>query len=298
MADTPIKVSVITSFLNEEKFIRETVESVLAQDYVNWELVLVDDGSVDGSTAIARDYAHRYPGKIIYLDHPGHINMGLSASRNAGIGRSCGDWFAVLDADDVWLPGKLSAQVKLVLTNPGVAMICEASEYWNSWDDGSKTDVLIKVGNGEEGLFHPPQLLKRLYPLGKGAAPCPSGLLVSRQAWKEIGGFEASFRGIYQLYEDQAFLCKMYLHKPVYLSSIAHNRYRQRVGSLVHDIKADGKYHEVRRHFLEWYEAYLASAPVQYPAVNRLLRRALAPYRETGTIKKLRRRIFGFLDNI
>src|SRR5205809_3316024 len=69
-------------FLNAERFIDEAIQSVLAQTYENWELLLVDDGSTDGSTAIARSYAERYPAKIRYLEHPGHKNHGMSASRN------------------------------------------------------------------------------------------------------------------------------------------------------------------------------------------------------------------------
>src|SRR3712207_2186216 len=75
-------VSVIIIFLNAQGFIREAIESVFAQTYGSWQLLLVDDGSTDASTYIALHYAARYPDKVYYLEHPGHQNKGMSASRN------------------------------------------------------------------------------------------------------------------------------------------------------------------------------------------------------------------------
>src|SRR6187431_518610 len=75
-------VTVIIVFLNAEKFIDEAIASVFAQSYSPWELLLVDDGSTDRSTAIARRYAQRHPNKVRYLEHSGHRNRGISASQN------------------------------------------------------------------------------------------------------------------------------------------------------------------------------------------------------------------------
>src|SRR4051812_43195551 len=118
---TPL-VSVIICFLNEEVFLAEAVNSVLAQAYTAWELLLVDDGSTDGSTDVARQFAGQHPHKIRYLDHDGHTNRGLSASRNLGIQQAAGDLLAFLDADDVWLPMKLSQQVAIMQDHPELAM--------------------------------------------------------------------------------------------------------------------------------------------------------------------------------
>ena len=78
-------VSVIVIFLNEERFLEEAIESVLAQTYHDWELLLVDDGSTDRGSDIARDYAQRFAGQIRHLEHGGHANRGMSASRNLGL---------------------------------------------------------------------------------------------------------------------------------------------------------------------------------------------------------------------
>ena len=84
MRDKPL-VSVIIIFLNVGDFLREAIESVLAQTYDNWELLLADDGSADSSTDIALQYAAKHPNRIRYLEHPNHENRGMSVARNLGI---------------------------------------------------------------------------------------------------------------------------------------------------------------------------------------------------------------------
>lgn len=270
-------VSIITSFYNEERFLREAVESVLQQEYPNWELLLVDDGSADGSTSIAKEYAAKYPGKIFYLEHEHHVNKGLCASRNLGLQHAKGEFTALLDADDVWRPEKLQQQVKIFLQHPAAAMVCEASEYWYNWN-GEHQNVVIPIGNIQDHLFNAGELTQLLYPLGKGAAPCPSALMMRTNVLVKAGGFENSFTGKYQLYEDQAFLAKIYLHHKVFVSSLCNNLYRQRQGSLVQWVKDEGHYHTVRAFFLRWLQQYLHSHQVTDSNIHRLLRRALWRY--------------------
>ena len=84
MSSKPL-VSVIVIFFNAEDFIQEAIESVFAQTYEHWELLLVDDGSTDKSRSIAERCAEQYPDKVRCLEHEGHQNRGMSASRNLGI---------------------------------------------------------------------------------------------------------------------------------------------------------------------------------------------------------------------
>ena len=88
--NNPPRVSAIINFLNEERFLQEAIESVFAQSFNDWELLLVDDGSTDGSTGIARRYAEKNPGKVRYLIHEGRQNRGMSASRNLGVRNAVG----------------------------------------------------------------------------------------------------------------------------------------------------------------------------------------------------------------
>lgn len=293
-------VSVIVPVYNMESWLEECIQGVLAQTYTHWELVLVDDGSVDGSNAICRRYADLYPDKIRVVTHEGHVNKGLSATRNRGIAMAAGEWIALLDADDLWKPAKLEQQLALVRANPAAAFFCEAACYWSSWqqqhlqgdDPGSslpdpeRADKIVLVGEGEEGVFEPPELLERLYPLGKGQAPCPSGVLLRKSTWQQVGGFEEEFRGKYGLYEDQAFFTKLYLEVPVYISGACHNYYRQRPGSIMSATLGAGQYQEVRRYYLEWFRRYLlerygSGVARRYPGVWSLLQEALSENERT-----------------
>jgi glycosyltransferase involved in cell wall biosynthesis len=269
-------VSVIVCFLNEERFLAEAVHSVLDQTFADWELLLVDDGSTDASSTIARQLAATNPGCIDYLEHADHRNLGLSASRNAGIRRARGRYVAFLDADDTWYPPKLEEQVAILERHPEVAMVVGASRYWRSWSGHSEgTDVVIPIGIESDNVVAPPQLMTALYPLGTGAGPPPSDIMLRRDVVQEVNGFEASFRGPLALYEDQAFLSKVYRRYPVYVASACWDRYRLRADSIVATVNAAGRYWQVRSHFLRWLRSDLDRTGGASPAVQDALSRAI-----------------------
>src|SRR6266496_5699717 len=201
IASEPL-VSVVVIFLNAERFIEEAIASVLAQTYPAWELLLVDDGSDDGSTAIARRYAEHCPTRVRVLNHPGQANRGMSASRNLGLHHASGEYIAFLDADDVWLPCKLEQQVALLSACPEAAMVYGPTRWWYSWTgkpDVASRDFVHQLGVPPDTLIHPPQFLT-LFLEREGLSPCTCSMLIRRQAIERIGGFEERFRG---LYEDQ-----------------------------------------------------------------------------------------------
>lgn len=110
---TPL-VSIITPNYNCTSFIAETIESVLAQTYTNWEMIIVDDCSTDDSYQIALEYAKK-DSRIIVLKNEN--NSGAAISRNKAIELAKGDYFAFLDSDDLWLPEKLEKQLKFMQEN-------------------------------------------------------------------------------------------------------------------------------------------------------------------------------------
>ena len=279
MNDQPL-ISITTAFLNEEKFLSEAVESVLAQSYSNWELLLVDDGSSDGSTAIAKSYAEKYPGKIIYLEHAEHKNRGLSASRNFAIEKSKGEYLAILDADDVWHIDKLRDQLNILLQYPEAGMVCGAYECWNSWHTGNpENDKIELVGGPQDTLTQPPLLLTYLYPLSWGHSPCPSDVMLRRFVYEKYAKFEGGvFVGDYQFYEDQPFFCKVYFNVPVYIMSKCYLRYRQRSESMVAVAYAGGKYHNARIFFLNWLKSYMKQHNIRHAGVLRAYKKAMFPY--------------------
>jgi glycosyltransferase involved in cell wall biosynthesis len=271
------RVSVITIFYNAAEFLDEAIESVLAQDYHDFELLLVDDGSTDRSSAIAQSFAERERGRVRYLHHPGDENRGMSASRNVGIREAEGELIAFIDADDRWRPRKLSEQVVIFDRFPEVDASCGAVNYWRSWA-GDKND-LITTGHALGRPIAPPEAMLAVYPLGTADAPCPSDLMVRRATALALGGFEESFTGALQMYEDQAFLAKLYLECTIYFDERCWLDYRQHGASCVATVSKDGRYDEVRCHFLKWLGMYLAERPhLQKPAVMTALSRALIPY--------------------
>jgi glycosyltransferase involved in cell wall biosynthesis len=278
MKDRPT-ISTITPFLDVKDFLPEAIESVVSQSWPEWELILVDDGSSDGSTDIARDYAARYPGRIVYCDHPGHRNMGTSASRNLGRSRATGEWIAYLDADDVWIPSKLAEQLAIVERHPQIGLIVGATRYWYSWTgapEDAQRDEIIKVGAPQDEVFQQPRLLEILYPLGEGAAPSMNTVLVRADALDRIGGWEDSFK---TAYEDQAFLVKLYLETSTYVSSAVWDHYRQRPGSNSELNLKGTDYAKLRLVFLEWFEGYLKDRQLQSAPAWPLVQRGLRPYR-------------------
>jgi glycosyltransferase involved in cell wall biosynthesis len=278
------RVSVVAIFLNEARYLGEAIESVLAQD-CDCELIMVDDGSTDGSSAIARAYAARYPDRCHYVDHLGHANRGMSASRNAGIRASRAPYVTFIDGDDVWPQGKLREQMEFLDAHPEIGMVAGAACYWRSWNGGK--DEIIVPGHRVDCAVAPGEALLEVYPLGVAEAPCMS-LMVRREVLERTGGFEESFPG---MYEDQAFLVKVYLETSVWFSSRCWLHYRQHAASCMAESQRHGTYHAVRQRFLEWFEGHLVAEGITDRAVWSALRRAQFRYRHPiafGTKKRLR----------
>jgi glycosyltransferase involved in cell wall biosynthesis len=118
---TPL-VSVIIPTYNRGWIVKEAIDSVLEQDFSDYELIVVDDGSDDNTPTILKAY-----GKKIIVLH--QANKGVSAARNRGIAAASGRLIAFLDSDDLWLPRKLSAQVKFFKDHPD-AVINQTQERW------------------------------------------------------------------------------------------------------------------------------------------------------------------------
>ncbi|HET9464101.1 MAG TPA: glycosyltransferase, partial [Gemmatimonadales bacterium] len=258
MSATP-QVSVVAIFLNAERFLDEAIRSVIAQTYPSWELLLVDDGSSDGSSTIARNYAEREPDRVRYLEHPGHENRGMSASRNLGLRNARGKYLALLDADDVWLPGKLRNQTAILEAHPEVALLFGAPLYWFGWTarpEDTQRDYVIDLKLATERVYAPPSLLLSFL-RREGPTPCPSDVLVRREAAESVDGFEAHFIGVNMVYEDQAFFSKLLLRYPTFASGQTWDWYRQHPESCYAISKATGGREVARKYFLNWFRHYL-----------------------------------------
>jgi glycosyltransferase involved in cell wall biosynthesis len=244
-------VSAIIIFLDAERWLAEAINSVRGQSLSEWELLLVDDGSRDGSSALARTEAARRPDRIRYLRHRGRANRGMSAARNLGLRHARGDTVAFCDADDVWLPGKLARQHALLAAHPEIGMVASAMEYWYSWTgahiDRDRDHVPLSGLRGET-VLHPPALLLRLL-RNETRSPGTCSVLVRRPVAIAVGGFEPRFRG---LYEDQVFFAKVCLRSAVLVTDDLVARYRQHHESSYSRARAAGTAAAAEQAYLEW----------------------------------------------
>jgi glycosyltransferase involved in cell wall biosynthesis len=287
-------VSVVIIFWNTERFIQEAIESVLAQTYSAWELLLVDDGSSDGSTAIARRYAGRYPERVRYLEHTDHANLGMSASRNLGIREAQGPYIAFLDADDVWFSSTLEEQVAILERHPEAAMLYGPIQWWYSWTgkpEDRERDYVERLGVPADAVIQPPALLPLFL---RDKAAVPSGVLARREIVERVGGFEDAFRGEY---EDQVFCAKICVNAPVFASGRNWYRYRQHPESCVLRGQRTGETHAARLRFLNWLATYLSGQSVRGRGVWRALELELWRFRHPRAFRLLRRADH-FLDRI
>ena len=116
MSDDNKIVSVIIPVYNGGRYLAEAIKSVLDQNYRPIEIIVVDDGSTDGSADVARSFSE----SVHYFYQP---NQGVAVARNTGIKSSSGDLIAFLDADDLWAQSKLSVQVDFLLMHPDIGYI-------------------------------------------------------------------------------------------------------------------------------------------------------------------------------
>lgn len=143
------RISVIVPIYNQVRFIRETVDSVLSQDYENVELVLSDDGSTDGTTEILREYAAEEPERVKLV--ASEQNTGIAGAFNRALDAHTGNYVAWLGGDDVMLPGKLSRQVAVLEARPDVIGCCHDADVFDS-ASGRSYGRFTEIYNGRSGV--------------------------------------------------------------------------------------------------------------------------------------------------
>lgn len=174
------KVSVIIPTYNCAQYICQAVDSVLAQTYHDFELVVVDDGSTDDT----KELLMRYDKHLTYIYQE---NKGMTAARNTGIKNSSGEYIAFLDSDDIWLPNKLERQVKLLDESPEVGLVY----CWHYYIDAEGNRCKFwnnKIGRSFESgsrLFE--KLIEKNVISGGGSTP-----IIRRECLGKSGMFDES----------------------------------------------------------------------------------------------------------
>ncbi|WP_372682774.1 glycosyltransferase [Desulfosarcina sp.] len=171
--DTPAepRVSVILPTYNRAWILAQAVESVLCQDYVNLQLIVIDDGSTDDTVHLLSSFKDR----ITVIQQ---ANRGVSAARNAGIRASTGELIALIDSDDTWLPGKVTAQVAFFSTHPD-AHVCQTEEVWIR--NG------VRVNPGKRHRKEAGMIFERSLEL---CLVSPSAVMMRRSLLDEVGLFD------------------------------------------------------------------------------------------------------------
>ena len=189
------EVSVIIPTYNRAKKVCRAIGSVLDQTYRDFEVIVIDDASIDDTEERLREFSGRI--KVI----KNHVNRGVSAARNRGINESVGRYIALLDSDDYWLKEKLKVQVEFFRQNPD-AVICQAQEMW------------IRKGK----RVNPAQ--KHLKPSGDIFVPSlklclvsPSAVMFKKSLLDEVGMFDETF----PVCEDYDLWLRIAFKYPVYL---------------------------------------------------------------------------------
>ena len=148
-------VSVIIPVFNGEKYLREAIESVLAQTYKHTEIIVIDDGSTDNSAKIARHYSP----PLKYFFQP---NSGLSAALNRGVEVAQGSFFAFLDSDDLWMKDKLTHQMAVFENNTDLDIVFgQIKQFFSPELDENQRKRIRIPAEVMPGIFKGSMLIKR-----------------------------------------------------------------------------------------------------------------------------------------
>lgn len=187
-----MKFSVVITTYNYGLFVRKSINSVLSQTYKNFELIIVDDGSEDGTKEIVSEYASDARVRYIYQK-----NAGQPKAKNRGICESCGEFIAFLDADDIWMPTKLEKQLAL-FADPEVGVVY-SRRYWINPDG-------VEISGNERSLRRG-KILDYIF---VDNFVCFSSSVIRRSYLEQVGYFDESLpMGIdYDLWIRLASVCK------------------------------------------------------------------------------------------
>ena len=238
-------VSVIIPVYNVRQYLRESLDSVLHQTYHNLEIIIVDDGSTDGSGEICDEYAQR-DDRVIVIHQE---NRGLSAARNAGLDRMTGDLASFLDPDDAYASQYIELMVSAMMKEDVDLVICRFTVHHTAGH-------LSYPGNGKDISMVIPGLYDRA---GAQRALIDNNLNVSawnklyrRSLWTGLrfpeGHVYEDIDTTYRIFDRcQSIRC---LNQPLYM-------HRRRAGSITHTVSADNirDWHLAMEHF----ESYIAA---------------------------------------
>lgn len=213
----PPKISVIIGLYNCADTLPEALDSILAQSFTDWEIILCDDGSSDGTYAAADVYRQKYPEKIVLLQNP--ENLGLNRTLNRCLEAASGDYIARMDGDDISLPERFAKEAAFLDTHPDIAIVSTPMIYFDESGDW---------GHGT-AIPHPQKT-----DFIKGTPFCHAPCMVRAKAYRSAGGYSTDPRTLRA--EDYDLWFRLYemgftganLTEPLYKMRDDMNAYRRR----------------------------------------------------------------------
>ncbi len=234
-------ISIIIPLYNKEQYIRQTLESVFSQTFQQFEIVVVDDGSTDGSLDVVRQISDPRI-RIVCKE-----NGGVSSARNMGIGEARYDYLAFLDADDLWMPDHLEVIAQLIRKYPQCGLF--GTSYYFQRSGQQPTLPMLRCPLPFEG---PDGVLTNYYAVASGIdMPMQtSTFVVSKAVAQQIGGFLIGVQGG----EDLLFMAQAYA-----LSDVAYSRRPTSTYLLFYEGKSDRSF-EKTEPLTQHFDALLTTA--------------------------------------
>ena len=250
-------VSIITPLYNGIKTLHETYESIINQDYENWEWILFDDGSRDNTQELAKKFASEHPGKIFYFEHEENKNFGTAYTRNRAAEKSRSEILSFIDQDDVWYRNRLSHQLNILDKYGNCGMIWGPSLYWYK-DREFKQPVGYKAKGIKSGLYFPPEFIK-IFLSNFWGTPLPSATLVRKKNFTGVCGYEESIKGS----EDIVLWLKLAERFPVYYEDEILVKYRKHPESTLRTANESGEMNEWNIIFYNWVLEFLKKSKAE-----------------------------------
>lgn len=186
------KVSVIMGIYNCAHTLPEAIDSLLAQTFTDWQLIMCDDGSRDDTYAVARSYLERYPEKFVLLQNP--QNMGLNHTLNRCLATADGEYIARMDGDDISLPQRLEKEVAFLDTHPDYAIVSTPMIFFDESGDWGRS-CAIERPTKRDFIKHSP-------------VHCHAPCIIRREAYLAVNGYTEDRRML--RFEDVNLWYKLY----------------------------------------------------------------------------------------
>lgn len=211
--------SVIIPLYNKEKFIQKTIESVLSQDFKDFEIIVINDGSTDDSVSKLKDISDSRL-KIVH-----QVNQGVGAARNNGMSHANFEWIAFLDGDDIWASNHLSELKQIISTFPSSGMI--ATNYKSFYSD---TDIKIEDKKLKTNIRSIDYFLEPIV--------WTSATAIKKDVFKNLGGFTDYKNG-----EDLEYWVRTALNYPTAVSDKITAYYRRNTGGITDSVTLGRDYY-------------------------------------------------------